>query len=112
MTVSSCIVGKSSLISNEIKKRRNLLWVEHSDVILFIVIQRQSHTHFELLANVCCGFCLFFSGLIFFSIFLESGGGVGGGVFLSTLKRFQITFIVDKGHDLESVFLCKTNKYE
>ena len=45
--------------------------------------------------------------------FLESGGGVGGGVFfLSTLKRFQITFIVDKGHDLESVFLCKTNKYE
>jgi len=51
-----------------------------------------------------------FFGLIFFSMlyFLWKAAVVLVAAFLlSTLKRFQITFIVDKGHDLESVFYAR-----
>ena len=73
-----------------------ILWLKHSDVILFIVIQRQSHTHFELLANSV--------GFVWER--LESGGGGGvSDVRHSMLFNVKTTFV-------ESVVLCKTNKYE
>lgn len=52
-----------------------------------------------------------FFGLIFFSMlfFLWKAAVVLVAAFLlsTTFKRFQITFIVDKGHDLESVFYAR-----